>query len=105
MLAKFDHIVIDGPPVLGLADAPMLASSTEGTLMVIESGAVRRAAVLNAVNRLRFAEARVMGGILTKFNAVKVGYGYGYGYGYGEEAYAYREGDEPKKQIELLKSS
>jgi Mrp family chromosome partitioning ATPase len=83
----------------------MLASSTEGTLMVIEAGAVRRAAVLNAVNRLRFAEARVMGGILTKFNATKVGYGYGYGYGYGDDAYAYREGDEPKKQIELLKSS
>lgn len=105
VLVKFDHVVIDGPPVLGLADAPMLASSTEGTLMVIEAGAVRRAAVLNAVNRLRFAEARVMGGILTKFNATKVGYGYGYGYGYGDDAYAYREGDEPKKQIELLKSS
>jgi polysaccharide biosynthesis transport protein len=105
VLAKFDHVVIDGPPVLGLADAPMLASATEGTLMVIEAGAVRRAAVLNSVNRLRFAEARVMGGILTKFNAVKVGYGYGYGYGYGEDVYAYREGDEPKKQIELLKSS
>ncbi|HEX8620995.1 MAG TPA: polysaccharide biosynthesis tyrosine autokinase [Allosphingosinicella sp.] len=105
VLTKFDHVVIDGPPVLGLADAPMLASSTEGTLMVIEAGVVRRAAVLNAVNRLRFAEARVMGGILTKFNATKVGYGYGYGYGYGDDAYAYREGDEPKKQIELLKSS
>ncbi|HEX8263235.1 MAG TPA: polysaccharide biosynthesis tyrosine autokinase, partial [Allosphingosinicella sp.] len=105
VLAKFDHVVIDGPPVLGLADAPMLASATEGTLMVIEAGAVRRAAVLNSVNRLRFAEARVMGGILTKFNATKVGYGYGYGYGYGEDVYAYREGDEPKKQIELLKSS
>ncbi|HEX6376629.1 MAG TPA: polysaccharide biosynthesis tyrosine autokinase [Allosphingosinicella sp.] len=105
VLNRFDHVVIDGPPVLGLADAPMLASSTEGTLMVIEAGAVRRAAVLNAVNRLRAAEARVMGGILTKFNALKVGYGYGYGYGYGEDIYAYREGDEPKKQIELLKSS
>jgi polysaccharide biosynthesis transport protein len=104
-LTRFDHIIIDSPPVLGLADAPMLASSTEGTLMVIEAGAIRRAAALNAVNRLRASEARLMGAILTKFNALKVGYGYGYGYGYGEDAYAYREGDEPKKQIELLKSS
>jgi succinoglycan biosynthesis transport protein ExoP len=102
-LAKFDHIIIDSPPVLGLADAPMLASSTEGTLMVIEAGAIRRAAALNAVNRLRASDARLMGAILTKFNALKVGYGYGYGYGYGEDAYAYREGDQPKKQIELLK--
>ncbi|MGZ8286495.1 MAG: GumC family protein [Allosphingosinicella sp.] len=102
-LQRFDHIIIDSPPVLGLADAPMLASSTEGTLMVIEAGAIRRAAALNAVNRLRASEARLMGAILTKFNALKVGYGYGYGYGYGEDAYAYREGDSPKKQIELLK--
>lgn len=101
---RFDHIIIDSPPVLGLADAPMLASSTEGTLMVIEAGAIRRAAALNAVNRLRASDARLMGAILTKFNALKVGYGYGYGYGYGEDIYAYREGDSPKKQIELLKS-
>jgi capsular exopolysaccharide synthesis family protein len=102
-LTRFDHVVIDSAPVLGLADAPMLASSVEGTLMVIEAGAIRRAAALNAVNRLRASEARLMGAILTKFNALKVGYGYGYGYGYGEDAYAYREGDQPKKQIELLK--
>jgi capsular exopolysaccharide synthesis family protein len=102
-LTRFDHVVIDSPPVLGLADAPMLASSAEGTLMVIEAGAIRRAAALASVNRLRASEARLMGGILTKFNALKVGYGYGYGYGYGEDAYAYREGDQPKKQIELLK--
>lgn len=103
-LQRFDHIIIDSPPVLGLADAPMLASSTEGTLMVIEAGAIRRAAALNAVNRLRASDARLMGAILTKFNALKVGYGYGYGYGYGDDIYAYREGDSPKKQIELLKS-
>jgi polysaccharide biosynthesis transport protein len=103
-LTRFDHIVIDSAPVLGLADAPMLASSVEGTLMVIEAGAIRRAAALNSVNRLRASDARLMGAILTKFNALKVGYGYGYGYGYGEDAYAYREGDQPKKQIELLKS-
>ncbi|HYJ83769.1 MAG TPA: polysaccharide biosynthesis tyrosine autokinase [Allosphingosinicella sp.] len=102
-LTKFDHIIVDSPPVLGLADAPMLASSTEGTLMVIEAGAIRRAAALNAVNRLRASDARLMGAILTKFNALKVGYGYGYGYGYGDDVYSYREGDSPKKQIELLK--
>ena len=106
VLTKFDHVVVDGPPVLGLADAPMLASSCEGTLMVIEAGAIRRAAALNAVNLLRAADARLMGGILTKVNALKVGYGYGYGYGYSstEDLYAYRHGEEPKEQIEPLKS-
>ena len=103
----FDYVVIDGPPVLGLADAPLLSSQCEGTLMVVEAGAIRRTAALNAVNRLRAADANIVGGILTKFNATKSGYGYGYGYGYGEDGgkYAYAEGEKPKRQIELLKSA
>lgn len=100
----FDYAIVDAPPVLGLADAPLLASMCEGTLVVIESGSVRRAAVLNSLKRLHMADARIMGGILTKFNATKSGYGYGYGYGYGDDHYAYKQGDDPKKQIELLKS-
>ena len=103
----FDFVIIDGPPVLGLADAPLLASQCEGTMMVIEAGAIRRTAALNAVNRLRSADANIVGGILTKFSATKSGYGYGYGYGYGDGdgKYAYAEGDKPKRQIELLKSA
>lgn len=101
----FDHLVIDAPPVLGLADAPLLSTHVEGTLVIIEAGAVRRVAALNAVKRLRAADANLMGGVLTKFSATKSGYGYGYGYGYGDDAYAYREGDEAKKQIELLKGA
>jgi polysaccharide biosynthesis transport protein len=103
--SMFDHIVIDAPPVLGLADAPLLSTHVEGTLVIIEAGAVRRVAALNAVKRLRAADANLMGGVLTKFSATKSGYGYGYGYGYGDDAYAYREGDDPKKQIELLKGA
>ena len=100
----FDHVIIDGPPVLGLADAPLLASHCEGTMMVIQAGAIRRAAALNSVNRLKSAGAHILGGVLTKFSAAKSGYGYGYGYGYGSD-YKYEQGDEPKRQIELLKSA
>ena len=101
--ATYDYVIVDGPPVLGLADAPLLAFHCEGTVMVIESGAIRRGAALNAVKRLRSADARIMGGILTKFSATKSGYGYGYGYGYGDDQYTYREGIETKKQIQLSK--
>jgi capsular exopolysaccharide synthesis family protein len=104
VLELFDFIVVDGPPVLGLADAPLLSATCEGTLVVIESNSIRRAAALNAVQRLRGAGARIMGGVLTKFNATRSGYGYGYGYGYGSSQYAYAEGEEPKKQITLLKT-
>ena len=98
----FDVVVVDAPPVLGLADAPLLASACEGTLVVFEAGKTRRAAALNAVRRLRSAHANILGGILTKYNAKATGYGYGYGYGYGDEPYGYGKGEENTRQIELI---
>ncbi|MDP8993386.1 MAG: polysaccharide biosynthesis tyrosine autokinase [Pseudomonadota bacterium] len=104
-VGMFDHVLVDAPPVLGLADAPLLASQCEGTLMIIEAGAIRRAAAVNALNRLKAADANILGGVMTKFSATKQGYGYGYGYGYGDDRYAYRQGEAPKNQIDLLKSA
>jgi succinoglycan biosynthesis transport protein ExoP len=98
----FDVVMVDAPPVLGLADAPLLASVCEGTLLVFEAGKTRRAAALNAVRRVQAAHANILGGILTKYNAKASGYGYGYGYGYGDEPYAYGKGEENTRQIELI---
>jgi capsular exopolysaccharide synthesis family protein len=100
----FDVVVVDAPPVLGLADAPLLASVCEGTLVVFEAAKTRRPAALNAVRRLRAAHANILGGILTKYNAKATGYGYGYGYGYGDEPYGYGKGEEDTRQIELIRS-
>lgn len=84
---KFDVVIVDAPPVLGLADAPVLASLCEATVMVVQSG-VQRRPVLNSLRRLLEANAAVSGVVLTKFNAKASGYGYGYGYAYG---YGYGE--------------
>jgi succinoglycan biosynthesis transport protein ExoP len=81
----FDIVVIDGPPVMGLADAPLLASRVDGTVMVVEAGGAGRNVVRAAINRLRVGNARVLGVILTKFEGRKNSYGYGYGYGYGQD--------------------
>ena len=81
--AAFEHIVIDCPPVLGLADAPLIASKVDGTLFAIESHGTRLRAVHVALGRLRDTNARVLGTVLVKFDARKQVYGYGYDYGYG----------------------
>lgn len=96
----FDYVVIDAPPVLGLADAPLLSAVCEGTLMVFEASKVRRGVALNAVNRLRAADANLLGGVLTKYNAKSSGYGYGYAY--TNESYSYGIGEERQRQIELI---
>ncbi|WP_256731318.1 polysaccharide biosynthesis tyrosine autokinase [Sphingomonas sp. dw_22] len=83
LLERYDHVVIDSPPVMGLADAPLIASRVEGVVYAVESHGIRSSLVKTALGRLAAANARIFGGVLTKFEARKAHYGYGYEYGYG----------------------
>jgi succinoglycan biosynthesis transport protein ExoP len=83
LLASFDHVIIDSPPVMGLADAPLICSRVEATVYVVESHGIRTSLVRTALSRLGSANAHVIGGVLTKFEAKRAHYGYGYEYGYG----------------------
>lgn len=86
----FDHVVFDAPPVMGLADAPLIASRVEGTILVVESHGIRSRIVKVALGRLNNTQARILGAVLTKFENRRAhfGYGYDYGYGYGQGAKA-----------------
>lgn len=83
LLTMFDHVVIDSPPVMGLADSPLIASRVEGVVYAVESHGIRMALVRTALTRLTTANARIFGGVLTKFDSRKANHGYGYEYGYG----------------------
>lgn len=99
--ATFDIVVIDGPPILGLADAPLLSSVVQATLMVIESGRTRTRAANEAQNRLRTAGAHMVGAILTRYQA-QAAYGYGYGYGQEKSQYRYVADSNAKKRRIML---
>lgn len=93
--AMYSHIVIDGPPVLGFADAPLLSSAVKGTLFVLESKGTRRAQARGALRRLAVGGGHLLGAVLTKFNTKALqygGYDYAYDYNYGATA------GEPKKR-------
>ncbi|MCW6537281.1 GumC family protein [Sphingomonas lycopersici] len=83
LLQSYDNVVIDSPPVMGLADAPLIASRVEGVIYAVESHGIRSSLVRTALNRLMSANARIIGGVLTKFETKRARYGYGYDYGYG----------------------
>lgn len=80
---KFDHVVVDSPPVMGLADAPLIASHVEGVIYAVESHGIKSSQVKAALSRLAAANAHIFGAVLTKFEARRASYGYGYEYGYG----------------------
>ncbi|WP_395613877.1 GumC family protein [Allosphingosinicella sp.] len=85
---SFDHIVFDAPPVMGLADAPLIASKVEGMVFLIESRGTKRTIAQVAIERLRAANAQMLGVVLAKFESKHAHYGYGYEYGYGYGASA-----------------
>jgi polysaccharide biosynthesis transport protein len=83
LLKSVDHVVIDGPPVMGLADAPLIATAIEGTVFVIAAKETRAKAARIALRRLADTHAHIAGAVLTKFDVRQVGYDYAYSYEYG----------------------
>ncbi|MCJ8192031.1 GumC family protein [Sphingomicrobium aestuariivivum] len=86
-LVHFDHVIIDGPPVLGLADALLFAHHAEGTLFVVESNRTPAATANAALDRLDSVHARIVGALLTKFDERRDTYGYGKRNGYSSYDY------------------
>ena len=78
----YDHVIVDGPPVLGLADAPLLSRAVEATVLVLEAGRTSAAQGRHAIERLYAVRGHIIGAILSKFDVRSAGYGYGYGYEY-----------------------
>lgn len=92
LLTVYDHVVFDAPPVMGLADSPIIAAQVEGAVFVIAAVETRAKAARIALRRLADVQAHIIGAILTKFNVKQVGYEYGYSYDYGERNTPRRNG-------------
>lgn len=86
MKGEYDLVLLDSPPLLGLADAMLIGSVGENIVYIIESGRNRSSAVRNALEKLQRVGAHISGVILTKFDAGESGYAYSDA---GEYKYSY----------------
>jgi len=89
--AQFDVVLVDGPPVLPVADALILTQFSDMTILVVRSGVTRRRALRRARNALARVESASLALIL---NAAPLSGPDGYGY-YGR--YYNDEDEEPTK--------
>lgn len=82
-----EYIIIDGPPVLGLADAIVLGNQVPSVLYVAQASQTRKSHMKDAFRRLRMAGIVPRGVVLTKTTAQNTAY-YTYDnyYGYGATA-------------------
>ncbi len=83
---SYDNILIDSAPVLFCTDSLILASMTDGVILVVQMRGPRRERIISAIGSLRDVEANILACILNK--AAKSdyygSYHYYHGYGYGE---------------------
>jgi len=90
--SRADVVIFDSPPVLVAADAPILASQTDGSVLVVETGSTKKAAAVRAAQILQQARANVMG---ISYNKMTAQSGSGYYY-YAYHALEHDRIDEPE---------
>jgi capsular exopolysaccharide synthesis family protein len=88
---RFDYVILDAPPILGVADARILAGKADKVLYLVQWNKTPLRAAQSAVDILHECGANVAGALLTKVN-VKGQARYGYGdssdyYGYFKNYY------------------
>lgn len=80
--ARYDYVVLDTPPLLGLSDALLLSRHADTTLLVVRWEHTPRAVVRNALKLLREHGVKLSGIVLTRVDMRKHAR-----YNYGDSAY------------------
>ncbi len=81
MLKNYPFIILDAPPVMGLADARVLAPLADGVVLVVRAGMAQKPSIRRACWHLESVGATVLGTVLNEASSDEDGY-----YDYGEYA-------------------
>jgi len=81
---QYDFILVDSPPVLAVADALLLSSHVDGTLMILNAGEVNRDLARQARDALINVKANIIGAVLNRVEKNGSYSYYYYYYGEGE---------------------
>lgn len=81
---KYDYVILDTPPIGMVMDAAIIGQYTDGAILVIEQGKIKRKMAQNAVKQLKRTNIRILGAVLNKVDEKSGEYG-DYKYSYTEE--------------------
>jgi capsular exopolysaccharide synthesis family protein len=90
MVRSFDRVILDSPPIGVVADAVVLSTGVDGTLLVLKAGRSSREVAKQGIKQLRDVNARLFGAVLNDLDLQDQKYGryyqyYRYGYYYGDK--------------------
>jgi succinoglycan biosynthesis transport protein ExoP len=101
--AHYDWVLIDGPPLLAMADAPIVCSLVEGVVLVLGAEMATKPSVQRAIDQVKNVGGKVIGIVLNKVNLARNSYYYSQSYGeyyrsyYAEGANAGRKSAPPPR--------
>ena len=87
LASRYDHIIIDSPPILAVTDATIIGQMAGGTLMVLKAGEHPMREIELSVKRLQQANVNLRGILFNDVPAQNRKYGagrYHYAYAYSE---------------------
>ena len=76
---NFDYIILDTPPVQVVADAQILSTKVDGTIIVVRAGVTKKEDVHDTVNTLKKVNANIIGTVLHAVDNSRNKYYYYYG--------------------------
>lgn len=88
---NYDHIIIDGPPVLLVSDAKVLARLVDTTVLVFNAAVTSRGAAQRTIRELREVNAKIIGCVLFAARSIKGGY-------FNEQFKSYRKYEKKAKK-------
>ncbi len=78
--ARYEHVIIDSPPLMHVTDPVILSTMVDGVILVVQSGRSTRDIVRRARQELVNVGAKVFGVVLNNFDMKKEGYSSDYSY-------------------------
>jgi capsular exopolysaccharide synthesis family protein len=91
MREQYDRVIIDAPPLLAFSDPLVLASQSDGVIMVVWGGKTPRDIIQKGIQLLKGIDAKIFGVVLNKIDTSKKSYYY---YPY----YSYYDSDRKVKK-------
>jgi len=81
---RFDYIIVDSPPILGVADALILSTVAKAVVLVVRAGHTPRELIQRAFKNLLELNATVLGAVLNNLDIRGNGYPYYSNYYYSQ---------------------
>ncbi len=74
LCGKYDHIIVDSPPLISVTDPVILSTMVDGSILVVQSGRSTRDLVRRARQELNSVGAKVFGVVLNNVDVKREGY-------------------------------